>query len=290
MPRGGRKPIYFGCIAEGCDREHSAKGYCDKHYKRFKKHGTHELVRIRVSKVCTVHDCGMPYFSMGYCKKHYYHKRDHGVVPYVRSARRLCGVDGCKDVHYGRNLCLSHYNKWKYSRPKSLAKYVSPYKSKQSFIGNPKCSVPGCHKLARSKTQDSVCTSHYNRKLRTGEYGGIILNPYGRSRICDVLDCGRPHHAKGYCAFHYSRYKYGNPVEYEAYCLPAKVKICKAKGCDGKVYGYGFCRTHYRKRRKPAEKDMCQIEGCKDWKHSGRYCMHHYRMYELGKRDNEKEA
>ena len=289
MPRG-KKPIYFGCIVEGCDREHSARQLCDKHYKRFMKHGTTDLLKIKVSKICTVHDCGMPYFSMGYCKKHYYHKRDHGVVPYERGARRLCGVDGCNNVHYGRNLCIFHYNKWRYSKPKSLAKYVSAYKVRDRPAGKPKCAINGCYHEARSNKKDAVCTSHYNRKLRTGEYGGIILNPYGRNRTCDVLGCGRAHHAKGYCSFHYSRYRLGNPVEYEAYCLPAKVKVCKAKGCRDKVYGYGFCRTHYRKHRKPARKDMCNMNGCNEWRHSRKYCMKHYRVYELGKKHDERKS
>lgn len=41
--------MYKNCTVEGCDNKHFSKGYCEKHYKQFKRHGR-ILERTRYDK------------------------------------------------------------------------------------------------------------------------------------------------------------------------------------------------------------------------------------------------
>src|SRR5699024_11188309 len=62
-------------------------------------------------------------------------------------------------------------------------------------------------------------------------------------KVCSVKDCGKKHHAKGYCKAHYSRWKrHGNPlaIVYER----GKYTVCKVDGCNDKHYGNGYCIKH----------------------------------------------
>jgi CRP-like cAMP-binding protein len=51
--------------------------------------------------------------------------------------------------------------------------------------------------------------------------------------ICKVPDCGKPHHARGYCLAHY---------------LMAR-PICKVPGCTKPSHAHGYCGAHYNKLR-----------------------------------------
>ena len=63
------------CNVEGCNRLVNAKGYCDKHYKRFKKYGDPLIVKLEINHnrdpICTIEGCNNPHEAKGYCRKHY---------------------------------------------------------------------------------------------------------------------------------------------------------------------------------------------------------------------------
>ncbi len=64
-------------------------------------------------------------------------------------------------------------------------------------------------------------------------------------RTCSVPSCGKPHLAKGYCTYHYGRWRRnGDPV---ASGLPIYDPICSVEGCERRSYKRGWCRAHYRK-------------------------------------------
>jgi DNA-binding XRE family transcriptional regulator len=67
------------CAVEGCEGQHKARGYCHKHYQRWRK-------------------CGDPL----------------KVVPLGRPPRvkPLCMVDGCEGKHEARGFCNRHYLRW----------------------------------------------------------------------------------------------------------------------------------------------------------------------------------
>lgn len=66
------------CAAEDCDRDALTKGFCDKHYRRWKKHGDPNTVIIKTRNICTVIDCADYQMGLGYCKLHYTRFKKHG--------------------------------------------------------------------------------------------------------------------------------------------------------------------------------------------------------------------
>ena len=61
--------------------------------------------------------------------------------------------------------------------------------------------------------------------------------PLAVPRTCSVPGCGRPHEARGLCAYHYGR-------ESRASALSG---ICKVPGCGRAVEARGWCNPHYQR-------------------------------------------
>jgi hypothetical protein len=64
-------------------------------------------------------------------------------------------------------------------------------------------------------------------------------------KTCKVEGCKRAYQAKGYCFFHYGKWKAGE--------LPkARYKTCSKEGCNKKVVAHGLCAEHQKKKAAPA--------------------------------------
>lgn len=75
------------CEADGCERAHYAKGYCQVHWRRWKRDGTPgpaEIAPVHAPRgVCSVEGCGRTHSSKGYCASHYTQfKRKGEAVPF----------------------------------------------------------------------------------------------------------------------------------------------------------------------------------------------------------------
>ncbi len=58
---------------------------------------------------------------------------------------------------------------------------------------------------------------------------------------CQVEGCKGAYQAKGYCFFHYDKWKDGE--------LPkARYKTCSKEGCHKKVTAHGLCAEHQKKK------------------------------------------
>lgn len=64
------------CSVEGCGKPHKALGYCVAHYKRFKRNGSTQKVKIRGT--CSVDGCDQKHFGRGFCSKHWKRWKRHG--------------------------------------------------------------------------------------------------------------------------------------------------------------------------------------------------------------------
>jgi len=59
---------------------------------------------------------------------------------------------------------------------------------------------------------------------------------------CSVEGCKRAYQAKGYCFFHYDKWKNGE--------LPkGRYKTCSKEGCLKKVVAHGLCAEHQPKKK-----------------------------------------
>ena len=65
--------------------------------------------------------------------------------------------------------------------------------------------------------------------------------PKGKEGLkCQIEGCKRAYQAKGYCFFHYDKWKGGE--------LPkARYKTCSKEGCHKKVVAHGLCAEHQKK-------------------------------------------
>ena len=66
--------------------------------------------------------------------------------------------------------------------------------------------------------------------------------PKGKEGLkCGIEGCKRAYQAKGYCFFHYDKWKSGE--------LPkARYKTCSKEGCHKKVAAHGLCAEHQPKK------------------------------------------
>jgi hypothetical protein len=62
-----RKP----CSVAGCGRKSVGKGFCNKHYERWKKHGDPLFERPPVPTHCSVDGCEAAHKARGFCRSHY---------------------------------------------------------------------------------------------------------------------------------------------------------------------------------------------------------------------------
>ncbi|GAC1337250.1 MAG: hypothetical protein NVSMB23_03490 [Myxococcales bacterium] len=67
----------------------------------------------------------------------------------------------------------------------------------------------------------------------------------GTGKTCKVEGCKRAYQAKGYCFFHYGKWKAGE--------LPkARFDTCGKEGCKKKVVAHGRCAEHQKVKAEPA--------------------------------------
>ncbi|MBI3185720.1 MAG: vegetative protein [Myxococcales bacterium] len=65
----------------------------------------------------------------------------------------------------------------------------------------------------------------------------------GEGKACSVANCKRPYRAKGYCFFHYKKWRHGELAH-------ARYRTCSKPDCRKKMAKEGFCEQHYAEWRK----------------------------------------
>jgi hypothetical protein len=74
-----RSPIRKGCLIEGCHDKHKSKGYCAKHYYNLWLESKDNIKNKKIP--CEIDNCeGFQVNSRGWCGKHYERWRVHGDV------------------------------------------------------------------------------------------------------------------------------------------------------------------------------------------------------------------
>lgn len=62
----------------------------------------------------------------------------------------------------------------------------------------------------------------------------------GGKKTCTVKGCKRAYRAKGFCFFHYKKWR-----REELEGRPGRYGTCNKEGCKKKVVGHGLCQEHF---------------------------------------------
>lgn len=66
-----------------------------------------------MTETCTIPDCGKPVIARGWCEGHYRRWRRHGSPVGGRHVRTGCRVEECTEPHDSHGLCAVHRERWR---------------------------------------------------------------------------------------------------------------------------------------------------------------------------------
>lgn len=109
------KPIAY-CTVDGCGERCHGRGYCTKHYYRWKRHGDPTLEPVRYGNdLCAAEECSLPRRKLDLCARHY------AAAWRQANAGGRCIFDGCGQRSARLDgLCSSH------GRQKSAGRELVP--------------------------------------------------------------------------------------------------------------------------------------------------------------------
>jgi HNH endonuclease len=93
------------CTVPECERPYRARGFCNRHWKRWSRWGDPLADHRRSRGDCSIAGCGRPRYGHGWCHRHWLRWWRHGDPEYVRRAPAGAGyqrVDGYRSVGSGR--------------------------------------------------------------------------------------------------------------------------------------------------------------------------------------------
>src|SRR5699024_4454143 len=99
------------CLIDECTNKVRARGWCGKHYERWRAHGNPLYTVIPAYEDnCTVLDCDDKQVAKGYCPSHYNKLKNHGDPNYEKPPRAVdpCMFEGCENPQKGRRLCSGY--------------------------------------------------------------------------------------------------------------------------------------------------------------------------------------
>jgi len=149
------------CEIDECGARVYARGWCNKHYLRWRHHGDPTADHSRVRKPCSIEDCDATASSRGWCPKHYTRWLKHGdPLQEPPAPAGECAVKECVRASAARGWCKMHWKRWKthgdpnYQRPTT-------------------CSVAECESAVAAS---GLCKKHYNRKSRHGDTDRVLIS------------------------------------------------------------------------------------------------------------------
>lgn len=112
------------CVVDGCDDYVKGHGYCNKHYRRWRKYGDPEH-RERDWKtpgeICGIDDCNNKAISRHLCQKHYH------ADMIAKNGSVKCAVPGCDEEFAYGTYCARHYNRYlKNGDPGPAERLIAP--------------------------------------------------------------------------------------------------------------------------------------------------------------------
>lgn len=92
----------------------TARGFCQTHYVRWKKHGDPMAGAQRPPGLCAVEGCGRKRRTREWCDKHYRRWLAYGdPLSLARVPGQTCSVEGCAQDALARGMCGMHWKRWR---------------------------------------------------------------------------------------------------------------------------------------------------------------------------------
>lgn len=115
----------LSCSVESCERKSVSRGWCDMHYRRWKRHGDPLAVKpgngqwgeripeVPAERQCSLDGCVSPMSSRGWCKKHYKRWERNGdpLKTVSRDDAAPCAFEGCEQTVRVAGYCYAHYSR-----------------------------------------------------------------------------------------------------------------------------------------------------------------------------------
>lgn len=159
MPKGIRSASDV-CAIDGCEAAHAAYGWCAKHYTRWRRTGTTDM------------------------------------LPKLPRVRSICKIPGCGKFVFGHGWCSAHWSRWRrWGHPRGMSPHARPPQERFWFFvdgGGPEdCWLWNGHLTAGgygvfSNGQPGGCMAHrYAYELMIGPIpDGLHIDHLCRTRAC----------------------------------------------------------------------------------------------------------
>lgn len=138
------------CTLKDCQGIRVARGYCNKHYLRWKKHGDPMMTLHR--EICCIKDCGKKHAGLGYCDMHYGRHWRHGDTK-IHRKQALTGslkdrFDKSYDVDFETGC-------WNWNRALTHSGYAHMQKKGKNYQGH-----RVSYELYKGKITDGLFVCH----------------------------------------------------------------------------------------------------------------------------------
>lgn len=173
--RQRRRPLST-CDVEGCETPAHCRGWCPKHYTRWRVHGdpltTRPVGRPHNEGVCIVQGCNKPIYSVGLCVGHYGNRRAA-----ARRARKLSTtIVKFTPGQLQQRLSMFGFRCWMCNGEMEAIEHVKPL------------AAGGAHVLANLRPACKSCNSRKGSRWRSP---GQDMAAFLRTVIPTTDDSGR---------------------------------------------------------------------------------------------------
>ena len=100
------------CKILNCGKNKRSKGYCSKHYQRYRKYGDALFCKYGHGKRCSIINCFNEHHGYGFCTKHYlkYIKYGNPIKGREYNLYLKCQEIKCDKNHKAKGYCRMHYH------------------------------------------------------------------------------------------------------------------------------------------------------------------------------------
>lgn len=196
---------------------------------------------------CKINECNQNSIGRGYCNKHYLRYKKYGN-PLFTKHKKICSIGGCCNKHFGNGLCAMHHGRVRRQGNVESKIRVPLFGSAKerfdkSYIIN---EITECWEWNRSLSAKGYAHMRMNytniqgHRLAYELYKGEIPLDMFVCHSCDNRKCVNPQHL-----WLGTNQDNMNDMVNKKRGRKKQLRICKIDSCDGIYYCRDYCQKHY---------------------------------------------